>query len=166
MLSRADLQIARMELAILAKQYGLTRATRFINMLQVAGINTSDNTLVPQSNRAGAARQEQFNGFEIDFEIPIYDFGRARTRLAEESLYAGRQSAHREGRQRALRSAMRRIRLTAARTTSPGHFDKEILPLREIISQQELLNYNGMLTDRLRALGRRAGAHSRQRAGD
>ena len=27
------------------------------------------------------------------------------------------------------------------------HFEKEVLPLREIISQQELLAYNGMLSD-------------------
>ena len=145
-LSRADLQVARMQLAILAKQYGLTRATRFINMLQAAGINTSDSTLVPQSNGEEVRDRERFNGFEIDFEIPIYDFGRARTRLAEE--------AYMQAVNRLIEKAVNvRSQADEAYQTYrgtydiAGHFDKEILPLREIISQQELLNYNGMLTD-------------------
>ncbi len=145
-LSRADLQIARMQLAILAKQYGLTRATRFINMLQAAGINTSDSTLVPQANEEEVRDRERFNGFEIDFEIPIYDFGRARTRLAEE--------AYMQAVNRLIEKAVNvRSQADEAYQAYRGtydiarHFDKEILPLREIISEQELLNYNGMLID-------------------
>ncbi len=145
-LSRADLQVARMELAILAKQYGLTRATRFVNMLQVAGINTSDSTLVPQTNGEELPDKQKFNGFEVDFQIPIYDFGRARTRLAEESYM---QAVN-----RLIEKAVNvRSQADEAYQTYRGfydiarHFEKEILPLREIISQQELLNYNGMLTD-------------------
>lgn len=145
-MSRADLQIARMELAILAKQYGLTRATRFVNMLEVAGINTSDNTLVPQAIGPELPDKEQFNGFEIGFEIPIYDFGRARTRLAEQSYMQAVNLL--------IEKAVNvRSQADEAYQTYRGtydiarHFEKEILPLREIISQQELLNYNGMLTD-------------------
>jgi outer membrane protein TolC len=145
-LSRADLQIARMQLAILARQYGLTRATRFINMLQVAGTNTSSSTLVPQSNGEEVRDKEKFNGFAIDFDIPIYDFGRTRTRLAEE--------AYMQAVNRLIEKAVNvRSQADEAYQTYRGtfdiarHFDKEILPLREIISQQELLNYNGMLTD-------------------
>ena len=145
-MSRADLQIARMELAILAKQYGLTRATRFVNMLEVAGINTSDNTLVPQALGPELPDREQFNGFEIGFEIPIYDFGRARTRLAEQSYMQAVNLL--------IEKAVNvRSQADEAYQTYRGtydiarHFEKEILPLREIISEQELLNYNGMLTD-------------------
>ncbi|KAB2943714.1 MAG: TolC family protein [Hyphomicrobium sp.] len=145
-LSRADLQIARMELTILAKQYGLTYATRFVNVLQVAGINTSDSTLVPQTNGEELRDKDKFNGYAIDFEIPIYDFGRARTRLAEQHYM------------RAVNLLIERavnVRSQAgeAYQTYRGtydiarHFEKEILPLRDIISEQELLNYSGMLTD-------------------
>ena len=145
-LSRADLQIARMELALLAKQYGLTRATRFINMLEVAGINTSDSTLVPQTDGEELPDKEKFNGYEIGFQIPIYDFGRARTRLAEESYMRAFNLL-------IERAANVRSQANEAYQTYRGtyqiarHFEKEILPLREIISEQELLNYNGMLTD-------------------
>jgi outer membrane protein TolC len=145
-LSRADLQIARMELALLAKQYGLTRATRFINMLEVAGINTSDSTLVPQTDGEELPDKEKFNGYEIGFQIPIYDFGRARTRLAEESYMRAFNLL-------IERAANVRSQANEAYQTYRGtyqiarHFEKEILPLREIISEQELLNYNGMLSD-------------------
>lgn len=145
-LSRADLQIARMELAILAKQYDLTSATRFINMLEVAGINTSDNTLIPQTNGEELRDKEKFNGYEIGFQIPIYDFGRARTRLAEQEYMRAVNLL--------IESAVNvRSQANEAYQTYRGtydiarHFEKEILPLREIISEQELLNYSGMLTD-------------------
>jgi outer membrane protein TolC len=36
---RVDLKIARIEVDTLAKTYGLTNATRFINLLEVAGIS-------------------------------------------------------------------------------------------------------------------------------
>ena len=36
---RVDLQIARIEADTLAKSYGLTNATRFINLLEVAGVS-------------------------------------------------------------------------------------------------------------------------------
>lgn len=145
-LSRADLQVARMELTILAKQYGLTHATRFVNMLEVAGINTSDSTLVPQTNGEELPDKDKFNGYAIGFEIPIYDFGRARTRLAEQ-LYMRAVNLLIE------RAVNVRSQANEAYQTYRGtydiarHFEKEILPLREIISEQELLNYSGMLTD-------------------
>ena len=145
-LSRADLQIARMELAILAKQYGLTRATRFINMLQVAGINTSDNTLVPQINGEELRDKEQFNGYEIGFAIPIYDFGRARARLAEQT-YMQAVNLLIEKAVNVRSEADEAYQTYRGTYDIAHHFEKEILPLREIISEQELLNYNGMLTD-------------------
>lgn len=145
-LSRADLQIARMELDILAKQYGLTRATRFVNMLEVAGINTSDSTLVPQTNGEELPDKDKFNGYAIAFEIPIYDFGRARTRLAEQSYMRGvnlliEKAVNVRSQAREAYQAYRGAYDIARQ------FDKEILPLRDIISEQTLLNYNGMLID-------------------
>lgn len=145
-LSHAGLQVARMDLQIVAKQYELTHATRFVNMLEVAGINTSSNTLVPQFNGEEVRDKEKFNGYDITFEIPIYDFGRARTRLAEQ--------AYMRAFNRLVEKAVNvRSRANEAYEAYRGrydiarHFDKELLPLREIVSEQEMLNYNGMLTD-------------------
>ena len=135
--SRVDLEIARMELAILAKELGLTHATRFIDALEVSGLSRFERRGDEQTPR---------RGLEASFQIPIYDFGEARTRRAEE-IYMRAVN-------RLIEKAVNvRSEARAAYTTYRGayeiarHFDKEILPLREIISQQELLNYNGMLTD-------------------
>ena len=135
--SRVDLEIARMELAILAKELGLTHATRFIDALEVSGLSRFERRGDEQTPR---------RGLEASFQVPIYDFGEARTRRAEE-IYMRAVN-------RLIEKAVNvRSEARAAYTTYRGayeiarHFDKEILPLREIISQQELLNYNGMLTD-------------------
>ncbi len=156
-LSRADLQIARMELTILAKQYGLTHATRFVNMLEVAGINTSDSTLVPQTNGEELRDKEKFNGYEIGFAIPIYDFGRARTELAEQQ-YMRAVNLLIEQAVNVRSQADEAYQAYRGTYDIARHFDKEVLPLREIISEQELLNYNGMLIDLFELL---AGARAR-----
>lgn len=145
-LSRADLQIARMELAILAKQYGLTRATRFVNMLEVAGINTSDSTLVPQTNGEELPDKDKFNGYAIGFQIPIYDFGRARTQLAEQS-YMLSVNLLIEKAVNVRSQAREAYQSYRGAYDIARQFEKEILPLRDIISEQTLLNYNGMLID-------------------
>jgi hypothetical protein len=43
---RVDLRIARMEVDTLAKTYGLTNATRFINLLEVAGISRTRGKII------------------------------------------------------------------------------------------------------------------------
>ncbi len=139
--SRVDLEIARMDLAILAKQYGLTRATRFINVLEVSGRSMREHT--PTS---GGVEKTVRNGVGVTFEIPIYDFGEARTRLAEETYLMGVNL---------LIDKAVNVRADArqAYQTYRGsydiarYYDKELLPLRDIISEQTLLNYNGMLSD-------------------
>ena len=53
---RVDLQIARIEVDALAKSYGLTQATRFINLLEVAGIDkTIKERETGETHRASAA---------------------------------------------------------------------------------------------------------------
>ncbi|NJO31937.1 MAG: TolC family protein, partial [Rhodospirillales bacterium] len=74
---RVDLAIARMEIDILAKELGLTRKTRLINALEVAGISMAEK----DEGEAAIKRR----GVDIDFQIPIYDFGESRVRLAEET---------------------------------------------------------------------------------
>lgn len=156
--SRVDLEIARMDLAILAKEYGLTQATRFVDILEVSGLSRNERKPVTDVSYALApgpalvktetpgVEKTPRNGFDVTFQIPIYDFGEARTRLAEETY---------------LRSVNllidKAINVRAdAREAYQGYrgaydiaryYDKEILPLRELISEQTLLNYNGMLSD-------------------
>jgi outer membrane protein TolC len=134
---RTDLQIARLELEALAKSYDLTDATRFLNLLEVAGISKT-------TEDAGAKTRER--GFELEFEIPLFDFGEVRARQAQEQymqavnrLVAQAVNVRSEAREayQAYRSAYDIAR----------HYRREILPLRKIISEETLLRYNAMQID-------------------
>ena len=158
--SRADLEAARIELSALAKQYGLTHATRFIDVLNVSSLGRYERksiTDVSYSLNAGppptlvktetpAKEITHRHGIDFEFQIPIYDFGEARTRLAEETYL---QAVNRLIERAVNARSEAREAYTAYRASYDiaRHFDKEILPLREFISQQELLAYNGMLSD-------------------
>src|SRR5262249_16434353 len=77
---RVDLKIARIEVDTLAKTYGLTNATRFINLLDVAGISRT------QRETGGAAGTG--GGFQGDFQVPVFDFGAVGGRPAGEIYLA------------------------------------------------------------------------------
>lgn len=139
--SRVDLEVARRDLVVQAKQYGLTRATRFIDLLEVSGKSKQENT--PTESGVEKIRRD---GVDVAFQIPIYDFGEARTREAEETylksvnlLIDKAVNVRADARQayEAYRGSYEIAR----------YYETEILPLRQIISEQTLLNYNGMLSD-------------------
>lgn len=157
---RLDLEIARQDLDVLAKQFGLTRATRYIDVLEVRGISRTEwkpierttyalNPGTPPSLTSTTEVERErtsWRGVELEFKIPIYDFGEARTRLAEETYMA---AVH-----RLIAKAIDvRSEAREAYTGYRGaydiamHYQKEILPLRQIINDEMLLNYNGMLKD-------------------
>ncbi|MFM9848065.1 MAG: TolC family protein [Hyphomicrobiaceae bacterium] len=142
---RVDLVMARMEIDILAKELGLTRKTRFINALEVAGVSTTEKDVITDG---GATEVDKISrrGFDVDFQIPIYDFGESRVRLAEETYM------------RAVNRLLERAvnARSEAREAYQGyrgaydialHYDREVLPLRKIISDETLLNYNAMIRD-------------------
>src|SRR6266404_4394344 len=74
---RIDLQIARIELDALAKSLNLTEATRFVTLLDVAGVDRK--TRDPN----GTSFRER--GFDVQFQIPIFDGGEVRVRQATET---------------------------------------------------------------------------------
>lgn len=138
---RVDLQIARIELELLAKSYGLTRATRLINVLELRGMSTTEWT-----TEAGVTEKERWRGVEVEFQIPIYDFGEARTRGASEAYMAA------VNRLADKAITVRGEALQAYQAYRGAHdiariYRDKLRPLREVISQEMLLQYNGMLAD-------------------
>jgi len=129
---RLDVQGARGDADALAKSLGLTKVTRFINLLEVGVLNNSET---------GLPRQR---GFEIEIGLPIFDFGGPRVARAER-LYM--QAVNRTV--EAAIEARSEVRETysAYRTSFDlaKHYRDEIVPLRKRISEQVLLRYNGML---------------------
>ena len=74
--ARVDVQMARLEMEAMAKSYGLTRKTHFLNVLDASGISKT------QKNQ-GEKRAEG-GGYELVLEVPLFDFGKANVREAEQ----------------------------------------------------------------------------------
>jgi outer membrane protein TolC len=129
---RLDVQGARREAESVAQSLGLTKATRLIDLLEVGLLRNTET---------GQERQE---GWEIEFGIPLFDFGSARTTRAER-LYMQAVSRTIETAIDA-RSEVRET-YSAYRTAFDiaRHYRDEIVPLRKRISEEVLLRYNGML---------------------
>jgi outer membrane protein TolC len=129
---RLDVQGARHEADALARSLGLTKVTRFVNLLEV-GLASNSETGRPTQK-----------GWEIELGLPIFDFGGARVARAER-LYM--QAANRTI--EAAINARSEVRegYSAYRTSFDlaRHYRDEIVPLRKRISEEVLLRYNGML---------------------
>ncbi|MEO8187240.1 MAG: TolC family protein [Burkholderiaceae bacterium] len=131
---RIDLQMIRLQTEALASNLGLTRATRFINVLEAG----------PAREREGPSGAPWAKGFEIRFEIPLFDFGTSRVRRAE-AIYMQAVNRVAEAAVNA-RSEVREAYL-GYRTNYDiaRHYRDEIVPLRQRIADENLLRYNGML---------------------
>jgi outer membrane protein TolC len=135
---RVDLQVARIETEALAKSYGLTNAVRFINLLDASGISkTVREPGGPRFNEGGAG---------VEFQVPLFDFGEARVRQAEETYMqaVNRLTAKAVNVRSEAREAYRSYR---AAYDIARQYQREVLPLRKIISDETLLRYNAMQID-------------------
>lgn len=143
---RIDLEIARMELDLLAKSYGLTHATRFVSVLELTGTSKFDRAYADASGEGLEKDKAKWRGIEVEFQIPLYDFGESKTREAEERyMYAVHRLAEKAVN---VRSEVRQAYTDYRGTYEIAmHYQKEVLPLRKIISDETLLQYNGMLFD-------------------
>ena len=129
---RLDVQGARSDTDALARSLGLTKVTRFVSLLEVGVLDNSET---------GLPRQR---GWEVELEIPIFDFGGARVARAER--------VYMQAVNRTLETAVGarsevRETYSAYRTAFDlaKHYRDEIVPLRRRISEEVLLRYNGML---------------------
>jgi outer membrane protein TolC len=134
---RVDLQIARIEADALAKSYGLTKATRFINLLEVSGVS--------RTQREGGVSGTG-GGVEVDFQVPIFDFGEVRLRQAGEAYM---QAVNRLTEKAVNVRSEAREAYQSYRSSYDiaHHYGAEVLPLRKIISDETMLRYGAMQID-------------------
>ncbi|MEM5296199.1 TolC family protein [Burkholderia sp. JPY481] len=132
MQNRLDIQAAKQRTQSVASSLGLSKATRFINALDVGYLNNFETD-------KGHER-----GYEISVEIPIFDWGSAKVARAE-AIYM--QSANRLA-QTAIDARSEVRESYSAYVTSydvAKHYRDEVVPVRKTISDEMLLRYNGML---------------------
>ncbi len=134
---RVDLQIARIEVDALAKSYGLTKATRFINLLEISG--------VVRTQREGGLTGTG-GGAEIAFQVPIFDFGEARLRQAAEA-YMEAVNRLTEKAVNARSEAREAYQTYQSSYEIAKHYRSDVLPLRQTISDETMLRYGAMQID-------------------
>lgn len=133
---RLDVQAAQLYADGTARNLGLVRISRFVNVLETGAVNTSSWT--------AGVRDPNKTGYEIVLEVPLFDWGSARVAKAEaiylqsvQQLRATVLNAQSEVRE--AHEAYRNSFGIAA------HYRDEILPRRKLIGDELLLRYNGML---------------------
>jgi outer membrane protein TolC len=129
--NRMDLALMRTRIDELAQRLHLTRATRFINVLDAG----------PTRVRQGERREPFESGYEVTLEVPIFDSGAARVRKAE-AIYAQAVERYTQAAVEA-RSEVRKAyaRYRACHELAALGRD-EVLPLRKSIAEQDLLRYD------------------------
>ncbi len=129
---RLDVAGAKLAAEQTAKNLGLTRTTRFVNVLELGAIHDTSNEAPPR------------RGWEVGLELPLFDWGDARVARAQ-AVYM--QAVH-SAAQTAIdaRSEVREA-YTGYRSAYDiaRHHRDEIVPLRQRIAEENLLRYNGML---------------------
>jgi outer membrane protein TolC len=132
---RLDVLAARSAAEATAEAFELSRVTRFVNVLNVLHAG-----YVNESER-GEPRQD---GYQVEIELPLFDFGDAKHKRAE-AVYLAAVARTRETAVNA-RSEVRE-RHAAYRTAYDlaRHYRDDVVPLRKAIADEMLLRYNGML---------------------
>ena len=132
MAQRLDVQGAKLAAEQTARNLGLTRTTRFINVLELGLMRNGSNELPTQ------------RGWEVGFELPLFDWGGARVARAE-AVYM--QTVHRAAETAVNARSEVREAYGAYRTAYDiARFQRdEVVPLNQRIAEENLLRYNGML---------------------
>ena len=128
---RLDVQAAKLDAEATAANLGLTRVTRFVNVLDLAPVNKT-TTGAPTAH-----------GYELTLSLPLFDWGGARVAKAE-------------ARYMQALDHVAETAVTARSEARAGYLDYRtaydvarnyrdtVIPLRKRISQEVLLRYNAM----------------------
>jgi outer membrane protein TolC len=129
---RLDVQGAKLAVEQTARNLGLTRTTRFVNVLELGLLRNSSNEAPTQ------------RGWEIGFELPLFDWGGARVARAE-AIYM--QTLHRAAETAINARSEVREAYTGYRSAYDiaRHHRDELVPLSQRIAEENVMRYNGML---------------------
>jgi len=130
---RLDVQAARRDAEALAQTLGLTRVTRYVDLVELGFVRKTSAPALPQ------------RGWELDIRLPLFDFGEAKTVRAE-SQYLQAFNRARDTAVRARSEVRETHGALRERFELARHYRDDVLPLRMRVSEEVLLRYNGMLS--------------------
>lgn len=132
MAGRLDIQMAQADLEAMRKSANLTRMTRMVNVLETGFARNSKS-----------AERDQ-TGYEITLEVPIFDLGDAKATRAEAAYM---QAVHRLADMAITARSEAREAYGGYRAAYElaQHYQTKIVPLRQKVSEEMLMRYNGML---------------------
>ena len=131
---RLDIIQMRSETEALASQLGLTKATRFVNVLELG----------PARVLEGKRSDPYKKGVTLSFELPIFDWGQSKVKRAEATYMQALQ--HSANLAVVAASSVRsHYAQYQASFSIAQYYRDEVVPLRKKMLQENLLRYNGML---------------------
>ena len=133
---RLDVQLARQQLDVAGRSQGLNLLNSLFDL--EAGVRRD----TVWDNASG--ERHNARGYELEIRLPLFDWGGAqRASLNAQSLLAANRY------DAVIRSASSQLResYSAYRTAYDlaKHYREEVVPLRQTISEENVLRYNGML---------------------
>lgn len=131
---RLDIRMAKASLERAARAQGISNITSF----------TDIELGYREVEASGPEESESLSGFEIEASIPLFDWGSMkRETMSARTLAAANEYAA------TLRTASSNLRQTysAYRTSYDlsSFYRDEVVPLRSLISEENVMQYNGML---------------------
>jgi outer membrane protein TolC len=133
---RLDLQMVRLDAEAQARNLGLAKATRFVNVLEIGAAREHEH-----AGEGGSATKRTW---EVTFELPIFDFGTARLAKAQ-AIYMQVLDRAAETAVNARSEVREAYRGYRSGYDIARHYRDEVVPLRKRIAEENLLRYNGML---------------------
>ncbi len=131
---RLDIVQMRNQTEALASQLGLTKATRFVNVLELG----------PARVLEGKRSDPYKKGVTLSFELPIFDWGQSNVKRAEATYMQSLQQSANLAVVAASQVRSHYAQYQASYAIAQYYRD-EVIPLRKRMLQENLLRYNGML---------------------
>ena len=131
---RLDIAQMRSQTEALARQLGLTKATRFVNVLELG----------PARVLEGKRGDPYKKGVTLSFDLPIFDWGQSKVKRAEATYM---QSIQHSANLAVIAASQVRSHYAQyqASFSIAQYYRDEVVPLRKKMLQENLLRYNGML---------------------
>ena len=131
---RLDIIQMRSETEALASQLGLTKATRFVNVLELG----------PARVLEGKRSDPYKKGVTLSFELPIFDWGQSKVKRAEATYMQSLQHSANLAVVAASQVRSHYAQYQASYAIAQYYRD-DVVPMRKKMLQENLLRYNGML---------------------